>query len=100
VLTLLTAQAIDTFWQGFFYMALFGLGSIIGMAVLSCAISLPLRYAARHLTWGYNGLSAVMGLFTVGLGLQEGGVRAEDLRLAAGHPIMLAAQRGAVALSV
>jgi ABC-type nickel/cobalt efflux system permease component RcnA len=70
VLTLLTAQAIDTFWQGFVYMALFGLGSIIGMAVLSCAISLPLRYAARHLTWGYNGLSAVMGLFTVGLGLR------------------------------
>jgi len=70
VLTLLTAQAIDTFWQGLAYMVLFGFGSIIGMAVLSCAISLPLRYAARRLTWGYNGLSAVMGLFTAGLGLR------------------------------
>jgi ABC-type nickel/cobalt efflux system permease component RcnA len=69
-LVLLTAQAIESIWQGVVYMALFGLGSTAGMALLSCAISLPLRYAARNLTWAYNGLGAVMGLFTAGLGLR------------------------------
>jgi ABC-type nickel/cobalt efflux system permease component RcnA len=69
LLTLLTAQAVDSLWQGLAYIVLFGMGSIVGMAALSCAISVPLRFAARHLTWAYNGLGAVMGLFTAGLGL-------------------------------
>ncbi len=70
LLTLLTAQAVDNLWQGLAYIVLFGIGSIVGMALLSCAISVPLRLAARHLTWAYNGLGAVMGLFTTGLGLR------------------------------
>ena len=32
------------------YVALFGVGSMIGMAVLSLSIALPLRHGARFLT--------------------------------------------------
>lgn len=48
-------------------MGLFGFGSIVGMAVLSLAISVPLR-GARHVTWLHNGLRATLGLATVVIG--------------------------------
>ena len=32
------------------------------------AISLPLRYTSRSLTWAHNGLKAMVGLVTAGLG--------------------------------
>jgi len=47
---------------------LFGTGSILGMAALAVAISLPLRYSARSLTWAHNGLQLLVGIFTLGLG--------------------------------
>ena len=67
-LVLLTLEAMDSFLSGLAYMAVFGLGSILGMALLSCAVALPLRYAARQLTWGYSLLTALLGLFSIGLG--------------------------------
>jgi len=67
-LVLLTVEAMDSLASGLLYMALFGLGSILGMGLLSCAIALPLRYAARQLTWGYTALTALLGAFSVGLG--------------------------------
>jgi len=42
-LILLTLQAVDTPWTGMFYIALFGIGSIAGMATLSVVIAIPLR---------------------------------------------------------
>jgi ABC-type nickel/cobalt efflux system permease component RcnA len=67
-LVLLTVEAMDSLLSGLLYMALFGLGSILGMGLLSCAIALPLRYAARQLTWGYTALTALLGAFSIGLG--------------------------------
>jgi ABC-type nickel/cobalt efflux system permease component RcnA len=67
-LVLLTVEAMDSLLSGLLYMALFGLGSILGMGLLSCAIALPLRYAARQLTWGYSVLTALLGAFSIGLG--------------------------------
>jgi len=68
VLILLTIETVKSPWQGMLYILLFGIGSILGMAVLSVAIAIPLRSSARGLTWAHNGLQASIGIFTVGLG--------------------------------
>jgi len=65
VVALGTAQSA---WQGLAYITVFGIGSVLGMAVLAVVISLPLRWSARTLTWAHNGLTAMLGLFTVTLG--------------------------------
>ncbi len=68
-LVLLTTQTIEPISTKVVYIVLFGLGSMVGMAVLSAAIAVPMRYAAGSMTWAYNGLSAMLGIFTTGLGL-------------------------------
>jgi len=68
-LVILTAQAAPGLSGGLIYIALFGAGSIAGMAVLSVIIAAPLAYAARSLTWTFNGLKGAVGLSTVTLGL-------------------------------
>ena len=67
-LVLLTLGAIQSVWLGMVYMALFGIGSIAGMSVLSFAIAFPLRFAAQRLTGLYVGLTAAVGAATVFLG--------------------------------
>lgn len=67
-LIVLALGAVESLWQGLFYIVLFGCGSTVGMAVLGAAISLPLRYSAQGLTWVHNGLQAGVGVFTVALG--------------------------------
>ena len=66
---LLTLDSIQSPWQGMLYILLFGVGSMLGMAVLSIAIAIPLRSSAKGLTWMHNGLQTVIGVFTMGLGL-------------------------------
>ena len=51
------------------YILLSGMGSVLGMAVVSVAIAIPLRRSARGLTWLHNGLQAVIGFGTVALGI-------------------------------
>jgi hypothetical protein len=67
-LILLTLQTVDSAWAGMFYIALFGIGSIAGMAVLSIVIALPLRYSASGLTSLHNTLQVVIGTGTVIIG--------------------------------
>ena len=67
-LVLLTLGTIESVWLGMGYIALFGLGSIVGMAALSFAIGLPLRLTAHRLGGLYSGLTAAIGLLTVFLG--------------------------------
>ena len=47
------------------------LGSGLGAfaQTLQPAVSLPLHWSARSLTWAHNGLTAVLGIFTLGLGM-------------------------------
>jgi ABC-type nickel/cobalt efflux system permease component RcnA len=66
-LIVLAAQAVNSIWLGLAYVALFGVGSIIGMAMFSAIISLPLR-SAKTITWVHNSLHAAVGLGTVVLG--------------------------------
>lgn len=61
--------SVRSVWEGLAYIAVFGLGSVIGMTALAVVISLPLRWSARSLTWAHNGLTAVLGIFTLGLGM-------------------------------
>lgn len=67
-LILLTLHTIDSPWAGMLYMALFGIGSLAGMAAISVVIAVPLRASSRRLTWLHNGLQLVIGLFTAGSG--------------------------------
>jgi ABC-type nickel/cobalt efflux system permease component RcnA len=67
-LIILALGTVESAWQGFVYIFLFGLGSIVGMALLGAVISIPLRYSATGLTWAHNGLKSLIGLFTISLG--------------------------------
>ena len=67
-LILLSLEAFGSPAWGVVYIAIFGLGSILGMAVLSAAIAVPLRLTSRRLTRVYGGLSATIGLATMLLG--------------------------------
>ncbi len=67
-LLLLTAATTQSPWLGLLYIALFGLGSMAGMAAFSVVIAVPLRASARGMTWMHNGLQAVLGATTIVLG--------------------------------
>ena len=67
-LILLSLEALRSPAWGLAYIAIFGLGSILGMAALSAAIAVPLRLTSRHLARAYDGLSAAVGIATVMLG--------------------------------
>jgi high-affinity nickel permease len=54
---------------GLGYVALFGIGSMIGMAVLSTVIAVPLAVSARWLTWANHGLQGAVGAVTVAIGV-------------------------------
>lgn len=67
-LVLLALGSLESAWLGMAYIALFGLGSIVGMMALSFAIGLPLRLTAHRLGALYNGLTIAIGVLTVLLG--------------------------------
>jgi len=67
-LILLTLETVRSVPLGLAYIVLFGAGSIIGMALLSAIIAVPLRYSAATLTRVHNGLKALIGGATVALG--------------------------------
>lgn len=68
-LTLLVLTQIDSFMLGLLYLALFGIGSICGMLLMSGLIGLPFALSARRLT-GFNyGLQTVAGAVSIAFGL-------------------------------
>ena len=67
-LVLLSLEALRSPAWGLVYIAIFGLGSILGMAALSAAIAVPLRLSSRRLSRAHDGLSAAIGLATVLIG--------------------------------
>jgi len=54
---------------GLGYVALFGVGSMIGMGALSMVIAVPLAVSARWLTWANRGLQGAVGLATIAIGV-------------------------------
>ena len=66
---LLALDTVTSPLQGVLYILVFGIGSMLGMALLSVAISVPMRLSANRLTWLHNGFQFLVGGLTVGLGL-------------------------------
>jgi len=66
---LLTVDMGTTPLQGIMYILLFGIGSIVGMALLSIAISLPIRLFSKQLTLAHNLFQVLVGVLTVSLGV-------------------------------
>ncbi len=67
-LLLLTLATIESVWIGIGYLALFGIGTIIGMGLLSWIVALPLQLLARRLALQYNCLLLLVGAWSVFLG--------------------------------
>jgi hypothetical protein len=55
---------------GLGYVALFGIGSMIGMGALSVVIAVPLAISARGLTVANRGLQGAIGLVTIAIGIR------------------------------
>lgn len=68
-LVILTASTVQNPVMGLFYVALFGLGSIAGMTVLSSLLAVPLAWTAQALTWAHRSLQAAVGAATMALGM-------------------------------
>jgi sulfite exporter TauE/SafE len=78
-LVLLTMSTVNTFLQGALYILIFGLGTIIGMLILSTLIGLPFVLSSRRtafhsqLTKLTSAISVVFGLYYMySLGFGEG----------------------------
>ena len=69
-LFLLTLQTVPSVGQGLAYIALFGVGSILGMAALSAVIMVPLRATSHLMARVQGALEATVGLATVAIGIK------------------------------
>jgi hypothetical protein len=67
-LLLLTISQASSVAVGLGYVALFGIGSMIGMGALSTVIAVPLALSARWLTWANSGLQGAVGVITIAIG--------------------------------
>lgn len=77
----LAVATTKSVWIAVLYVALFGVGSIIGMAVLSLVAAWPLGAAEKHAKWLHRGLSVAAGVVAIMLGVS---VMLETGPLAAG----------------
>jgi hypothetical protein len=68
-LLVLTVSQASSPAIGLAYVALFGIGSMIGMGALSTVIAVPLAVSARWLTWANSGLQGAVGVITIAIGV-------------------------------
>jgi hypothetical protein len=69
-LLVLTVSQAPSVVVGLGYVALFGVGSMIGMGALSTVIAVPLAVSARWLTFANSGLQGAVGLVTIAIGVR------------------------------
>lgn len=74
-----TAAALQSPLAGLAYIAVFGAGSIAGMALVSAALSVPLIITARLLTRANTALQLAIGVVTIGIGIYIVGLSAQLL---------------------
>jgi len=67
-LLMLAVSQASSVAAGLGYVALFGIGSMIGMGALSMVIAVPLALSARWLTWANSGLQGAVGVITIAIG--------------------------------
>ena len=68
-LIMLTLSTVESVGLALLYMLLFGLGSMLGMAVFSLMIAVLLRASVRGLTWVHNGVQLALGITSFVIGL-------------------------------
>jgi ABC-type nickel/cobalt efflux system permease component RcnA len=68
-LLVLTVSQASSPAVGLGYVALFGIGSMVGMGALSTVIAVPLAVSARWLTWANRGLQGAVGIVTIAIGV-------------------------------
>ena len=68
-LLMLAVSQASSAAAGLAYVALFGIGSMIGMAALSTVIAVPIALSARWLTLANRGLQGAVGIVTVAIGI-------------------------------
>lgn len=68
-LLVLAATQASSPAAGLGYVALFGMGSMIGMGLLSAVIAVPLAFSARFLTAANHVLQGAVGAVTIAIGL-------------------------------
>jgi high-affinity nickel-transport protein len=68
-LLLLTLTAASSPLAAFSYIAVFGVGSMMGMAIMSVLLSLPAHLTVEHFARTHLALRGLSGLFSVTLGL-------------------------------
>ena len=68
-LVLLALGKATSVAAGLLYIAVFGLGSIFGMALLSVVVSVPMRWSSKRMGWIHGGVQAAIGVVTVMLGI-------------------------------
>jgi ABC-type nickel/cobalt efflux system permease component RcnA len=68
-LMLLVLTQISSPWLGFLYVATFGLGSIVGMLLMSGLIGLPFAFSSSKLTHLHQGLQTLAAVFSICFGI-------------------------------
>jgi ABC-type nickel/cobalt efflux system permease component RcnA len=68
-LTLLVLTQIQSLWLGLLYLAVFGVGSTLGMLLMSGLIGLPFALSGRRLTRLNHGLQTTAGGLSIAFGL-------------------------------
>jgi ABC-type nickel/cobalt efflux system permease component RcnA len=68
-ITLLVLTQIKSAWLGLLYLAIFGVGSIVGMLVMSGLIGLPFALSSRNLSGLHHRLQAAVACLSIAFGL-------------------------------
>jgi len=68
-LTLLVLTQINSPWFGMLYLGIFGVGSIVGMLLMSGLIGLPFALTSRNLTHVHHRLQTVAAILSICFGL-------------------------------
>jgi ABC-type nickel/cobalt efflux system permease component RcnA len=68
-LTLLVLTQIDSVWVGFLYLAIFSLGSMVGMLLMSGLIGLPFALTSRSLSSLHHRMQMTAAVASIAFGL-------------------------------
>jgi len=68
-LLLLVVSTMTSRWLGLANIAIFGVGSVVGMAMLSAIIAWPLGGSVRRLVGAYIAVEWLIGIGTIAIGV-------------------------------
>jgi sulfite exporter TauE/SafE len=71
-LTVLVLSTISSTWNGLLYILIFGIGSMLGMLLISIALSLPFHVAGERMSAAIRPIQLSTGLLSCGFGLYLG----------------------------